>query len=228
MKMYYLSVKQITLIVVLVVLFGFIVLHFMGKSVFNIGSGGKGVSADVQRIMVARGEMLVANADTAIAAADSALAASENVKEAIASSPKKDELWSAAGAETPAPSIPLSEKITAYEAVQVNPHPDAYPTTGDQVVLPMLGGQKVTVNVESMTTHPNGDYSWSGHVQGYGDDYPVSMTYGERATFATITTTQGAYSMESVNGSGWLYKNPAMVELSAPGTKDFIEVEDAR
>lgn len=228
MKMYYLSVKQITLIVVLVVLFGFIVLHFMGKSVFNIGSSGKGVSADVQRIMVARGEMLVANADKAIAAADSAFAAAEEAKETIVSSPKKDELWAAAGAETPAPSIPLSEKITAYEAIQVNPRPDAYPTTGDQVVLPMLGGQKITVNVESMTTHPNGDYSWSGHIQGYGDDYPVSMTYGERATFATITTPQGAYSMESVNGSGWLYKNPAMVELSAPGTKDFIEVENAR
>jgi hypothetical protein len=228
MKMYYLSAKQITLIVAVVVVFGFIVLHFMGKGIFNTGPSNKGVGSDVQGVMLARGEMLLASADTAIAAADSALAAAEEVKETIVSSPKKDELWAAASAETPAPSIRLSEKITAYEAIQVNPHPDAYPTTGDQVVLSMLGGQKITVNVESMTTHPNGDYSWSGHVQGYGDDYPVAMTYGERATFATITTPQGAYSMESVNGSGWVYKNPAIVELSAPGTKDFIEVENAR
>ncbi len=228
MKMYYLSAKNITLIVAGVVVTGFIVLHFMGKGIFNTGPSNNGVGSDVQRIMLARGEMLVASADTAIAAADSALAVAGEVKETIASNSKEDELWAAASTETPVPSIRLSEKITAYEAIQVNPHPDSYPTTGDQVVLPMLGGQKITVNVESMTTHPNGDYSWSGHVQGYGDDYPVAMTYGERATFATITTPQGAYSMESVNGSGWVYKNPAIVELSAPGTKDFIEVEDAR
>jgi hypothetical protein len=30
--------------------------------------------------------------------------------------------------------------------------------------------------------------------------------------------------MESLDGLGWLYKNPAEVELSNPGYKDFLEV----
>jgi hypothetical protein len=82
-------------------------------------------------------------------------------------------------------------------------------------------------DVQSTTTNPNGDYTWSGHLQGHGTDYPVVMTYGEHSIFATITTPEGSYTMESIDGLGWLYKNPAEVELSNPGAKDFLDVREA-
>ncbi len=132
--------------------------------------------------------------------------------------------WKMGDVKSPTPKITLSEQITAYAIVEIEQIPATLPIEGQQIVLPMLNGQKVIANVQSVVTNPNGDYTWSGHVQGYGDDYPVVMTYGNRSIFATITTPEGSYTMEALDGLGWLYKNPAEIELSAPGAKDFLEV----
>jgi hypothetical protein len=128
------------------------------------------------------------------------------------------------GVKAAIPKIPLSEKISVYAIVELEQHPANFPAEGQQILLPMLNGEKVIANVQSVTTNPNGDYSWAGHLDGYGTDYPIVMTYGEHSIFATITTPDGSYSMESLNGLGWLYKNPAEVELSTSGAKDYVEV----
>jgi hypothetical protein len=125
------------------------------------------------------------------------------------------------------PKITLSERISDYAIVALEQHPARFPAAGEQIQLPMLNGKQVLVNVESSTANPNGDYTWSGHLDGFGSDYPVVMTYGEHSIFATITTPEGSYTMESLDGSGWLYKNPAEVELSTPGAKDFLEIDSA-
>lgn len=135
--------------------------------------------------------------------------------------------WRLGDVKAPTPKIPLSEKISNYAIVQLEQHPAQFPVMGEQIQLPMLSGQSVVANVESTTKNPNGDYTWSGHLQGYGSDYPVVMTYGQHSIFATITTPEGSYTMESIEGLGWLYKNPAEIELSNPGTKDFLEVNEA-
>lgn len=135
--------------------------------------------------------------------------------------------WQMGDVKAATPKIPLSEKISDYAIVQLEQHPAQFPGVGEQIQLPMLNGQSVIANVQSTTTNPNGDYTWSGHVQGYGSDYPVVMTYGEHSIFATITTPEGSYTMESIDGLGWLYKNPAEIELSNPGAKDFLEVNEA-
>ncbi len=136
--------------------------------------------------------------------------------------------WQMGDVKAATPKIPLSEKISNYAIVQLEQHPAQLPLMGQQIQLPMLNGQSVVANVESTTKNPNGDYSWSGHLEGYGTDYPVVMTYGEHSIFATITTPEGSYTMESTDGLGWLYKNPAEVELSNPGAKDFLDVTEAR
>ncbi|GGY74331.1 hypothetical protein GCM10011613_19650 [Cellvibrio zantedeschiae] len=134
--------------------------------------------------------------------------------------------WTMGDVKTDTPKIPLSEKISDYAIVQLEQNPEQLPAVGQQIQLPMLNGQSVVANVESTTTNPNGDYTWSGHLQGYGTDYPVVMTYGEHSIFATITTPQGSFTMESIDGLGWLYKNPAEIELSNPGANDFLEVNE--
>lgn len=132
--------------------------------------------------------------------------------------------WQMGDVKSDTPTIRLSEKITEYAIVQLDQNTSQHPDVGQQIQLPMLNGASVVANVEAANLNPNGDYTWSGHLQGYGTDYPVVMTYGEHSIFATITTPQGSYTMESIDGLGWLYKNPAEIELSNPGTKDFIEV----
>lgn len=134
--------------------------------------------------------------------------------------------WHMGDVKSSTPKIILSERISAYAIVELEQHPAAFPVVGEQIQLPMLNGQKIIANIQSVTTSPNGDYTWAGHLDGYGDDYPVVMTYGEHSIFATITTPDGSYTMESLDGLGWLYKNPAEIELSNPGAKDFLEVNE--
>lgn len=133
--------------------------------------------------------------------------------------------WIIGDVKASTPTIPLNERIAQYEIVRVD-RPETYPAVGQTISLPMFNGKNVSVNVQSATTLQNGDYTWSGHLDGFGDDYPVVMTYGEHSIFATITTPNGAYTMESTDGAGWLYKNPSEFELSNPGFKDYLEVTD--
>ena len=81
----------------------------------------------------------------------------------------------------------------------------------------------VTRYIQSLE-NPNGDYSWRGYLDGYGTDYPVVMTYGANSVFATVTTPKGSYTLVSVSGSGWIYKNPSEFELSQPGVEDHMEI----
>ena len=134
------------------------------------------------------------------------------------------QLWSSADLKAATPSIQLNERVVEYQAVQVESRWGHVPVPGQTVVMPLLHGESVSVQVESVQTLSNGDVSWSGHVTVDGDSYPVIMTLGEHSSFATITTPKGSYTLESVNGSGWLYKNPAEVELSAPGNNDYLDI----
>ncbi|MES2673452.1 MAG: hypothetical protein V4660_04400 [Pseudomonadota bacterium] len=138
----------------------------------------------------------------------------------------KTEVWKVDDVNSPTPGIPLNERIIDYEIVEISQRPERFPQAGEQITLPMLYGKKVVVEVQSIATSPNGDQTWSGHLQGQGTDYPVIVTYGEHAVFATITTPEGSYTMESVDGLGWLYKNPSEFELSDTNANDFLEVNE--
>lgn len=122
------------------------------------------------------------------------------------------------------PSMPLPGAVSIYEPVAVDMETIAYPESGQQTSVTLPGGERLQVNVETGVTNPNGDYTWRGHLDGHGDEYPVVMTYGGNSVFATVTTPNGSYTLESVNGSGWIYKNPSEFELSNPGANDFLEI----
>lgn len=122
------------------------------------------------------------------------------------------------------PSMPLPQSVSVYEPVSVDMQNPAYPEAGQQTSVMLPGGERLQVNVEASKTNPNGDYSWRGHLDGHGDEFPVVMTYGGNSVFATVTTPNGSYTLESVNGSGWIYKNPSEFELSQPGSNDYLEI----
>ena len=132
--------------------------------------------------------------------------------------------WGMADVTAATPSIPLPDSVSVYEPVSVDMENPAYPEAGQQTSVTMPGGERLQVNIETSTTNPNGDYTWRGHLDGHGDEYPVVMTYGGNSVFATVTTPKGSYTMESVDGSGWIYKNPSEFELSNPGANDSLEI----
>jgi hypothetical protein len=132
--------------------------------------------------------------------------------------------WHIADATTATPSMPLPASVSVYEPVSVDMENPLYPEAGQQTGVTLPGGEHLQVNIETSTTNPNGDYTWRGHLDGHGDEYPVVMTYGGNSVFATVTTPKGSYTLESVNGSGWIYKNPSEFELSNPGANDYLEI----
>lgn len=167
------------------------------------------------------------SADTMLTRAQSALADKGQVDAVVpkTAAPRVNDMvsaWKTGGEGSTSMSVP--DGVVVYEPVSVDMDSPAYPTAGEQVSLSLPGGEKLVVNVETSHENPNGDYSWRGHLDGQGTDYPVAMTYGANSVFATITTPNGSYTLESVNGSGWIYKNPSEFELSEPGKNDYLEV----
>jgi hypothetical protein len=132
--------------------------------------------------------------------------------------------WHMGDATSPIPSMPVPGGVAIYAPVAIDMENPAYPQPGEKISVTMPGGERLQVKVETGITNPNGDYTWRGHLEGHGDEYPVVMTYGGNSVFATVTTPKGSYTLESVNGSGWLYKNPSEFELSNPGAKDYLEI----
>jgi hypothetical protein len=183
----------------------------------NFGSQKKSLSAQQQRTLV--------EVDKAILEAERLLANSDNQpdQKPVLDLSTYPTPWKPKAADnTVQPSFSLNPRVKSFEVVTLEMHPESFPSEGEQLVLPMLNGKRVKVNVLSTSIEDNGDKTWSGHVDGYGNEYPVVMTYGEGTTFATITTPEGSYSMESVKGVGWLYKNPAEIELTALGKGDYV------
>jgi hypothetical protein len=171
---------------------------------------------------------VLAQANSELARAKKALNASVQPQakneSIIGQSAAVPDAWSI-GNTTTTTSIPIPEGVSVYEPVSIDMDNPDYPEPGEQISVTMPGGEQLTVNVEGSTTNPNGDYTWRGHLDGHGgDEYPVVMTYGGNSAFATVTTPKGSYTLESVNGNGWIYKNPSEFELSHPGANDYLEI----
>lgn len=229
MKIYKLSTKQKVAASALLALAAVVGVLLGANTKVPVATPAPMVDSATDPHTVARVNMqaiaVLGEADKALAAAQKAIAKSEAKSPASPEDAPFEgrEMWSTGNLKAANPTIPLNPKISAYTIVEVDAHPATFPAVGDDVAMPMLNGEKVVMEVQSVTTSPNGDFSWAGHLKGHDDDYPVTMTYGAHSTFATITTPQGSYTMESVNGVGWLYKNPAEAELTAPGVNDFLE-----
>ena len=231
MKSFHLSNQQIIYTTLFLAVLFLTLDNFWGFGLVSGVRDPEALNPASQTTMISYGQVLASKAELAIADADAAIASQAALPKgqiAAYSRSSLPEPWQKADNSSATPSIPLSQKIANYEIVQLDAHPANLPVVGEQITLSMLNDQKISVSVESAVTSENGDYTWRGHLANHGDDYPVIMTYGEHSTFATITTPEGAYTLESVDGLGWLYKNPSVIELSAPGVNDFLEVDSTR
>lgn len=161
-------------------------------------------------------QQLLRQTDAALAAADIEFQSGEHSHSAA---------WAFAEEGYLTPDLPLNDAVISKAVVVFDHEQTDYPEPGGQVELPMLNGESVTADVKHAVVTPSGDYSWSGHLAGHGTDYPITMTYGETSAFSMITTPKGSYTMETVNGVGWLYKNPSELELSEPGSEHAIMLE---
>lgn len=81
---------------------------------------------------------------------------------------------------------------------------------GDRVTLPLPDGSTLEARVTKVALQRGGERNWQGEIRVDGDSYPVNFTVGKQATFGFIGTPQGSYSVETLGGKGWVYKNPPL------------------
>lgn len=134
-------------------------------------------------------------------------------------------LWQIAD-ESPEPTLPLPEAVSIYRYVAIDMDNPALPMVGERISLPLPEAPAATIAVARAASLADGSYTLSGYMEGQGRDYPAVITYGANSVFATITTPDGSYSLETIAGEGWVYKNPAEAELSEPHKDDFLEVPE--
>jgi hypothetical protein len=217
------SQKQIIVSTLFILALWFLLLSVLKIDVFKSNQlNAAGLNSQIIVGMINQGKALTEDTDSAIAAANTLLASNTASTESTITM-TTDLLWKTADTHHGMSSIPLSDRVVDYVAMELDAHPKSYPVIGQQIILPLLNDQTIVANVETMTLNPNGDYSWRGHIKIQSDEYPVVMTYGEHSTFATITTPNGSYTMEASDGLGWRYKNPAEPELTSAGASDFKE-----
>jgi len=118
-------------------------------------------------------------------------------------------------------ALPFSPVIHNPETIELNPNWASEFEEFDEIILP-LPHKKVAVIVETKSVFPNGDISWSGHLSGFGDQYPVLITIGKNISFGTITTPEGEYTVEIKGTTGTVYKTPRVDELSSDDSPDFL------
>jgi len=120
------------------------------------------------------------------------------------------------------PAFTLDDRVSYFAPVTLNTQIENSLIVSETVSILLPEQKQVEATIKSVRHEVNGDISWQGYVDGHDDKYPVTYTQGKTNAFATITTPEGSYTMETVNGSGWVYLNPSSAELSSPGSTDYL------
>lgn len=174
------------------------------------------VTSDAAIARAVAAQQALQRSEQALQAADQALMAPEI--------PERGVVWSSPEDPLEAPALALNPQVSHAEVVRLSEPHLLEKMPGDRLTVPLPEGRSLAVTVEEATRLPNGDYSWRGYVDGEGDDFPVIFTLGKNSAFATITSWEGSYTMESVGGVGWLYRSivdPGEDSIPAPAGGDI-------
>jgi hypothetical protein len=156
-------------------------------------------SSDADLLRMADAERAMRQADQALKAAHYAYSEPDL--------PDRKQVWTSVSDGSEVPPLELNPQITHAEVIRLPEADLLEKNPGDRLSIPLLEGRSLAVTVEEASRLPNGDYSWRGYVEGEEDDFPVIFTVGKNSAFATITSWEGSYTMESVGGVGYLYRN---------------------
>ena len=96
-------------------------------------------------------------------------------------------------------------------------------TVGAQISLPEIEGNQYIATIDTTKKLENGDISANGHIEAYGDKYPVTLTQGRTSFFGSISTPNGIYQISVVNGKGTVHSVKDLDKKIDPNTPDVFE-----
>jgi hypothetical protein len=118
--------------------------------------------------------------------------------------------WQAAEVDADFPLAEPGEGAEQPQSIALQGGELGQAQVGDSVTLPLPDGSTLEARVTRVELQRGGERNWQGEIRVDGDSYPVNFTVGKQATFGFIGTPQGSYSVETLGGKGWVYKNPPL------------------
>jgi len=76
---------------------------------------------------------------------------------------------------------------------------------GNTLVLPNINGVSYTLDITHKEVSSRGNTSIDGHFTENGVKYTAVLTEGDKATFISMSTPEGTYEIELLNGIGYAY-----------------------
>lgn len=97
---------------------------------------------------------------------------------------------------------------------------------GDTIKLPEINSFQYEAKITEKITHKNGSVSVTGNLlPKENKQYSIIFTEGKKNTYASISTPEGAFDIETINGKGYVYSVKEMDKKYIDKSKeDFILV----
>ena len=106
----------------------------------------------------------------------------------------------------------LSKELLAKEnvqpqlAIEIKRNSISKLNIGDTISLPNIGEVGYEAIVSKKIVHNNGSVSITGNLVGsQNNNYSMVFTQGKNSSYASFTTPEGAFEIETVNGQGFVY-----------------------
>lgn len=91
---------------------------------------------------------------------------------------------------------------------------------GDAFAIPLPGLGDVEATVSWVNQAENGDRGIGAVIDGSDDEYALTLTLGERALFAQVSTAEGRFLVEGVGGSAAVFRDDLEQVLVDPNQTD--------
>jgi len=100
---------------------------------------------------------------------------------------------------------------------------------GDAIDLSLPEQTAYRAVLDRIESHPNGDRTWIGHLQGESDIYRIFVTRGSSGLYGQVLTPKGQYRISTPAGNRFAADEAELTDVKGAGLQRFITlINDGR
>ena len=124
--------------------------------------------------------------------------------------------------------MPSRKGFSHRLAVNISNNSISKLNVGDVIQLPSVGQVDYQATIDKKIVHKNGSVSVTANLNG-NSNYSAVLTEGKNNSYATFSTPEGSFELETRNGKGYIYSVREMEDkLINPNKDDFIDPKDIK
>ncbi|CAA6806880.1 MAG: Unknown protein [uncultured Sulfurovum sp.] len=102
--------------------------------------------------------------------------------------------------------MPHKKLVAPVLGIKITENSIAKLSVGDVIKLPALGQVQYEAEITKVLTHKNGSTSATGNLIGdQNEKHSIILTEGKSTSYASISTPEGAFEIETIDGVGYVY-----------------------